>query len=92
MSLVPGFDVKVARLNQSYSIGHSVLEGLSGLPKYRHAIIHIVDTLIDKIYDFSVDDIYIQKCSDLCRWTSITSHKNDMVRIKSDREAFIKEK
>lgn len=92
LSLVPGFNVRVIRLSQSYSIGHSVLSGLSGLPEYKHAIVHMADTLIDKIYAFETDNIYIQKRSDLYRWTSISSNKDGMVKIKSDREAFVKEK
>lgn len=92
LNLVSGFDVKVVRLNQSYSIGHSILEGLSGLSQDKHVFVHMADTLIDKIYDFTADNIYVQKRSDLYRWTSITCNKSGMVRIKSDREAFITEK
>jgi hypothetical protein len=88
--LFDGLKITVRRLEQSDSIGQSVLAGLSDLAPGQHLVVHMADTLIEE-FDCvkDLDVIHVQERSDLYRWTSIGC-EDGRVRILSDRNEWAK--
>lgn len=86
LSHVTGFDVCISRLEQSQSIGDTVLSAVGNSGLYQSIVIHMADTLLDPSTLNKLDAIYVQKRTDLYRWTSIKKEENGSVRILFDRD------
>jgi len=87
LSRLAGFDVRVAFLGSSCSIGESAMAALGGLSIGQSVVVHMADTLI-QTHDFSgADDVmYVHPRTDLHRWTTVRKGDDGVVCVVADRE------
>ena len=87
LSRLLGFDVSVACLGASSSIGESIMAALEGLPVGQLIVVHMADTLV-KAHDFddANDVMYVHSRTDLHRWTSVRKGDGGVIRVVADRE------
>ena len=85
-SLITGFDVRVIKIEESKSIGDTVLNAIEKSKSSQAVLVHMADTILSVSPLSQLDTIYIQLRTDLYRWTSIEKKKNGQVRIILDRD------
>ncbi len=81
-------EIEVLRLEQSRSIGETVLAGLTRIRPGDAVVVHMADTLLDIEGKPLGDAVYVQSRSDLYRWTSVSVDSTGCVRVTNDREAI----
>lgn len=78
--------IEVIRLNNSESIGETVLAGLTEIAPRSAVVVHMADTLLDIEGVPFGDAVYVQSRSDLYRWTSIAVNSAGCIKITNDRD------
>ena len=85
-SLITGFDVSIIKIEESKSIGDTVLQAIEKSQPSQAILVHMADTLLSVPKIDQLDTIYIQLRTDLYRWTSIEKKENGQVRVLIDRD------
>ena len=75
-------------LEQSTSIGETVLAGLSNIVVGDSIVVNMADTLVKLGAPLEVNTIYTQLRSDLYRWTSVAKTEQGAVNFPHDRDNF----
>ncbi|MBM0108884.1 hypothetical protein JM946_29485 [Steroidobacter sp. S1-65] len=78
--------IEAVRLNESGSIGETVLAGITRITPGDVVVVHMADTLLDVEEMPLGDAVYVQSRSDLYRWTSVTVDAAGTVKITNDRQ------
>jgi hypothetical protein len=82
---VKGFDISILRLDESESIGQSVLCGIGENSLHQSIVVHMADTLVNSPELNDLDVIYVQKRTDLYRWTSLRKEQDGSLKVLHDR-------
>jgi hypothetical protein len=83
---VNDFEVSVTRIIESQSIGDTVLSAIENIGATQAIVVHMADTLLDPSELDRLDAIYVQKRTDLYRWTSVENEQTGSVRVLLDRD------
>lgn len=78
--------IEIVRLEESHSIGQTVLAGLTRIAPGDAVVVHMADTLLYMEGKPAGDAVYVQSRSDLYRWTSVCVDATGCIRITNDRE------
>jgi hypothetical protein len=82
--------VEVLRLENSLSIGETVMAGLRDIAPHQPIVIHMADTLVSLPGAGVVTDtLYVTRRRDLYRWTTIERNYTGSVRVIHDRDETV---